>query len=234
MKKSTQSKADKKPPATQHILATAPGVQIAPPAANDAFDLTQAPFLGPTRVRALANAGISTLAQLRAAPPDDIGRITGMGLRNALRVKEWLAAQAAPKPGLPPPPPNIDMAAQGGVSLSDVSCDPKQAETNQTIYDELENLEQQLANLRVAIGPKNLKKRLASQFDKLSLVACELVEGPDTLTTKSTHRSAKELKKVVGALEKASKRKSYSPRKQDLLAETVREHRKFLQRLIGD
>lgn len=197
-------------------------------------DLTQAPYLGPTRVKALSDAGISTFSDLDAAMPDDIGRITGVGLRNALRIKEWLAARTIAEPGPPPAPPQIEAGAHGADAKFDPSCDPKQAATNQTIYDALESLEQQLANLRATIGEKKLRKRLVRQFDKLSLVACELVEGPDTLTTKSTHRSAKELAKVVGVLEKASKRKIDSSKKQKTLADTVREHRKFLQRLIGD
>ena len=187
------------------------------PEEREILELISVPFLGPTRARALADAGIKTLDDLHAATPAQIGSVKGVGLRNAERIKEWLGTRiAAVSPGLPPAPPSLPSASP----LSG-SPDPALATANQTIFDELGEIDQAIARLRVVMGAKKGAKKLGSQFDKLSTVASELAEGPDTLTAKQLKQALKLLDDIVCILRKASEKKTLSQKKQGALCEAL-------------
>jgi hypothetical protein len=189
--------------------------------------LVGVPLLGATRIQALADVGIQTLADLHAATVEQIGSAKGVGNGNAERIKAWLAAQPVPAPGMPPPPPEID-------TLPFDSPDPVLALDNQTIFDALGEIDPLIARLRSRAGEKGLPKALERQCDKVSAVAAELAEGPDTLTAKQLQQALKFLKRIVVALECTAGAKKLSEKKLGALSDELREHRKSLQKVIGD
>lgn len=203
------------------------------PEEKEILELLSVPFLGPTRVRALAGIGIRTLADLYAASPSQIGGVKGVGQRNAERIKAWLATQAPASPGMPPPPPNMDAPPNVGVALIS-SPDPGLAWENQTICDDLGAVDTSIASLRNLLGNKKLSKRLGRQFDKVAAVTSELAEGPDTLSTKQLQQAVALLERIASILGTAALEKKLSDKRQEALADELREQRKALQRAIGD
>ncbi len=198
------------------------------PEEREMLDILSVPYLGPARVRALADAGILTVDDLRAATADRIGGVKGVGLRNAARIKEWLASRpAAPEPGLPPAPPPI-------FETESVSYDPALAGINQTISDELSEVDQAVTRLRERLGAKGQSKKLARQFDKIETVLSELAEGPDTLPARQLDEAVTLLHKIADLLCCAAEEKRLSPKKLDDLSDALRLGRKALQNAVGD
>jgi hypothetical protein len=214
--------------------ATAPPLvaMIVPetPEEQEILELVSVPYLGPTRARALADAGIRTLDDLYAATAVQIGSVKGVGQRNAERIKDWLAIHIeATAPGLPPAPPPLPEDFPEPASL-----DLRLAAANQAIFDELGEVDQALSRLREIIGSKKQSQKLGIQFDKLSTVASELAEGPDTLSDLQLQQALKLLDEIVGVLRKACEQKTLSEKKQEALGDTLRKQRKALARTLGD
>jgi hypothetical protein len=200
------------------------------PEEQELLELVSVPYLGPTRIRALAEAGIRTMDDLYAATAVQIGSVKGVGLRNAERIKEWLAAQiTVTLPGLPPAPPSLPEDETAPVSL-----DLRLAAVNQAIFEELGDVDQAISRLRGVIGSKKQSQKLGIQFEKLSTVTSELAEGPDTLTDPQLQQAVKLLNEIVGVLLKACEQKTLSEKKQEALCDTLRKQRKALARTLGD
>jgi hypothetical protein len=57
------------------------------------FDIARVPYLGPSRLTALAAAGITTIDELNDAPVETIAAIKGVGLKQAAYIKSWVGEQ---------------------------------------------------------------------------------------------------------------------------------------------
>lgn len=188
------------------------------------LELVGVPFLGPTRAQALAAAGIRTLADLRAASPDAIGGVKGVGMGNAARIKDWLATQ----PASASPAPRATSAAPAALPT-----DAALALLNQDVQDLFARLDAATSLLKTALTPGGGLKRLARQLEKLDEAASELAEGPDTMSPKQTQRAVRMLGKAAALLEGAAGKGSLSPKKQDALADDLRERRRELEKVLG-
>ena len=204
-------------------VATAPGDEAATGGPAPESQLQGVPYLGETRRRALAQAGIRTLDDLRAASVERIGGVKGVGMVNAARVKEWLAVQAEmPAVAQATPIPET------GDSASALAA------ANQDVQDVFQKLGTAAARLKDVIPARARDKALDRQLDKLDTVASELAEGPDTLSAKQVQEAVKTLDKIAALLEKAAGAEKLSPKKQSDLIEELRGRRKRLQKTLGD
>ncbi len=186
-------------------------------------DLPEIPYLGATRRQALAEAGIRTLDELRAASVEQIGGIKGVGMVNAARVKEWLAVQAEmPAVALATPLPQTDGSASA------------LAVANQDVQEVFQKLGDAAEKLKKTVPAKTRDKGLDRQLDKLDTVASELAEGPDTLSMGQVQEAVKTLDKIAALLEAAAAAEKLTPKKQAVLIEELRARRKRLQKTLGE
>ena len=186
-------------------------------------ELPEIPYLGVTRRQALAEAGLRTLDDLRAASVEQIGGVKGVGMVNAARVKEWLAVQAEM--------PNVAASTpipQTGASASAL------ASANQDVQEVFQKLGDASDKLKRTIPDKARDKALDRQLDKLDSVASELAEGPDTLSMAQVQAAVKTLDKIAALLEAAATAEKLTPKKQAALIEELRMRRKRLQKTLGD
>ncbi|MBV9850719.1 MAG: helix-hairpin-helix domain-containing protein [Armatimonadetes bacterium] len=190
------------------------------PEEEEIFDLLGVPYLGQTRVRALAAVGIRTLDDLRAATAAEIGGVKGVGMRNAARIKEWLAAQDAA-----PPPASVKVAVC-------VNPDPDLAAINQTLQDDMTQIDQAITRIQQSIPQRISHKKLDRQVDKLLSVLSELAEGPDTLRPKQLRRALKVLHLIVALLDKFAGMGHVSDKIVVAFAEELRDRRKRLQNVL--
>jgi hypothetical protein len=200
---------------TAHADATALPASN-PPAPSQSSDLEGIPFLGETRREALRASGLKTRDDLRGATVEQIGGVKGVGMVNAARVKDWLAAQ-----------PQTSERAEDNPDMALASA-------NQDVQDVFQKLGDARARLSRALPDKTRDKGLDRQLDKLDTVASELAEGPDTLTAKQVQEAVKTLDKIAAFLENASKSEKLSPKKQADLIEELRTRRKRLQKTLGE
>jgi hypothetical protein len=77
-------------PATEISDDAGPEVALDEPMASE---LEAVPFVGKSRARLLEGAGIRSVSDLESAGVADIGMIKGVGMRNAQRIKQWLASR---------------------------------------------------------------------------------------------------------------------------------------------
>ena len=186
-------------------------------------ELPEIPYLGETRRQALAQAGMRTLDDLRAASVEQIGGVKGVGMANAARVKEWLAVQAEiPSVAISTPIPQIDGSAAA------------LAIANQDVQDVFQKLGSASDKLKKTISAKTHDKALDRQLDKLDTVASELAEGPDTLSMKQVQEAVRTLDKIAALLEAAAAAEKLTPKKQAVLVEELRARRKRLQKTLGE
>lgn len=186
-------------------------------------DLPEIPYLGATRRQALAEAGIRTLDDLRAASVEQIGGIKGVGMVNAARVKEWLAVQAEmPAVAVSTPIPQVDGSASA------------LAAANQDVQEVFQKLGDASDKLKKMVPDKTRDKALDRQLDKLDTVASELAEGPDTLSMEQVQEAVKTLDKIAALLEAAASAEKLTPKKQAALVEELRARRKRLQKTLGE
>ena len=198
-----------------------PALMIAEtPEEEQIFELLGVPYLGQTRVRALAEVGIRTLDDLRTASPAEIGGVKGVGMRNAERIKEWLVAQDA----LPPPTPAL-------VPVS-ISPDLALAAANQAVQDDMAVIDQAITRIQQAIPQRISHKKLDRQVDKLLSVLSELAEGPDTLRPKQLGRALKMLHVIAALLDKFAGVGHISDKIVVAFAEELRDRRKRLQDIL--
>ena len=203
-----------------------PSVLIAEtPEEEEIFDLLGVPYLGRTRVRLLAAAGIRTIDDLRAASAAEIGGIKGVGMGNAGRIKTWLATQDA----LPPP---VSRPAPAPEARS-VSPDPALAAANQAVQDDMAQIDQAITRIQQAIPARIAHKKLDRQVDKVQAVLSELAEAPDTLRPKQMRRAIKMLHLIAALLDKFSNVGHVSEKIVVAFAEELRDRRKRLQEILG-
>ncbi len=198
---------------------------LAPSPENDEAksELPEIPYLGAIRRQALAQAGMRTLDDLRAASVEQIGGVKGVGMVNAARVKEWLTVQAEmPAVALSTPIPKIDSSASA------------LAIANQDVQEVFQKLGSASDKLKKTIPAKTRDKALDRQLNKLDTVASELAEGPDTLSMKQVQEAVRTLDKIAALLEAAAAAEKLTPKKQAVLIEELRARRKRLQKTLGE
>jgi hypothetical protein len=165
-------------------------------------------YVGAARARALADAGIVTLDDLRAADAAQIGRVKGVGLLNGERIKAWLAEQDAVQP------------------ITTTAID------NQALQDDMSAIDNAITRIQQALPEKIAHKKLDRQVDKLLNVVSELAEGPDTLRPKQMRRTLKMLHVITALLEKFASVSPLSDKIVAAFAEELRDHRRRLQDIL--
>ncbi len=205
------------------------------PEEEEIMDILGVPYLGPARRQLLADAGIETLADLYAVSPDTLGGIKGVGMGNARRIKDWLASQPAPSapPAAAPSPPAPAEAAAPPVPAA-ASPDMALASANQEVQDLFRRLDEATTRLKASLSPGGDFKRLDRQLAKLDTVASELAEGPDTLSAKQLQKALTILDKVACTLEAAAEEGRLSAKKQNILADALKDRRKSLEKTLGE
>ncbi len=189
------------------------------PEEEEIFEIVGVPYLGRPRLRALAEGGIRTVDDLRAASATEIaGIIRGLGLRNAERIKEWLASQAA----MPPSAPAPDLADSG----------METAAANQAVQDDMAQIDQAITRIQQSIPQRIAHKKLDRQVNKLQAVLSELAEGPDTLRPKQMRRALKMLRLIGALLDKFADVGHFSDKIVVAFTEELRDRRKRLQEIL--
>ena len=200
------------------------------PVVNEPADISELltiPNIGPSRAHALADAGFRTIADLRAAPVEQIGAVKGVGLHEAERIKARLETpMEAPAVSEPIIEPTVEEPQP------EASVDATASE-NQTIQDRLATLESAIALIRHALPEKKTDKKLLRQFDKLIAVASDIPESMDTLKPKAAQSAVKSLEKLATLVETAASYGALHPKEQETLREKLRERRKSLQKALG-
>ncbi|MEO7720194.1 MAG: helix-hairpin-helix domain-containing protein [Capsulimonas sp.] len=79
-------------PVTEVLIAETPEEEAI-------FDIARVPYLGPSRLTALAAAGITTIDELNDAPVETIAAIKGVGLKQAVYIKNWVGEQLKSRGG---------------------------------------------------------------------------------------------------------------------------------------
>ena len=223
------------------------------PEEAEILELASVPGLGPARVRALTDLGITTLAELSATPPETLAQVRGLAGENVRKIKDWLAENAAPPAPnnggagtslTPPlsgvggpntPPMFIGEPPADAPPLDPVpgSADPTVASSNQHVQDALAQLDAAVAQIRAALPEGKMDKKLARQLDAVGTVASELPESFDTLSVKSIAQGAKTLDKITALILEAAGMGRLSEKKQLALRDELKERRKRLEKTIG-
>ena len=211
-------------PAVAEVILEGAVLVAETPEEEEIFELVGVPYLGPTRIRALALAGIRTLEDLRAATATEIGGVRGVGMGNATRIKQWLTAQDA----VPAPAP----VAVPLPATSEVPLDLDLAASNQAIQDDMANIDQAITRIQRAIPQRVAHKKLDRQVDKLLGVLSELAEGPDTLRPKQLGRALKMLHVIAALFDKFADVGHLSEKIVTAFAEELRDRRKRLQEIL--
>ena len=232
----------------------------APPTAGTATadELARIPRLGPVRRKALADAGIYTLAQLRALPYEDLAAIKYIGSGNARLIKAWLetagradsepllpavAADLSPAAAgaqpvdthLPPAPPELLLEPPHPAQVPELPDDlfsPETALANQAAYDDLGQIDGAIASLKDALPKKSRNPRLKKQLQKVSSSISEVPEGLDHLSDQERADAAKALDRIAKLLMSAVEEGKLSDKKQQAVGTKLRKLRKRLDRVV--
>jgi hypothetical protein len=165
-------------------------------------------YIGETRARLLAEAGIRTMDDLRAADAAQIGSVKGIGLKNGQRIKDWLAEHDAPAPALP------------------------LAIANQAVQDDSQSINTAFARIQKALSQGVAHKKLDKQIDKLLIVLSELAEAADTLRPKQFQRTIKMLHLIGALLDQFADLRPSSEKVILAFTEELRDRRRRLQKVL--
>lgn len=180
-------------------------------------------YVGKMRAQALADAGIRTLDDLRAADAARIGSVKGVGLRNGERIKRWLAERDGA--------PALDGAGRAG-QHEPPGPDFVVGGANQAIQDDMTSVDGAITRIQQAIPSGVSHKKLDRQVDKLLAVLSELAEGPDTLRPKQMRRALKMLHLIATLLEKFSGIGLLSDKIVAAFADELRDRRRRLEDIL--
>jgi predicted flap endonuclease-1-like 5' DNA nuclease len=211
-----------------------------PPASSD---LTGIPYLGPSRVRALADAGITTLAKLRAASVEDIGSVKGVGMVNAARVKAWLNDASLTKPIKKTAVPVATKPAPGQKerpvtdeaemeSTPEVTVPESKAEM-QTFVEDIEQIDQVISRFKEAIPDDKRKKKLSKELAKLSVTVTSAPESGTAHVVKNKAKANRSLEKIAKLLTDAVEKEKFSDKRQSLIGSELKDLRKKLEKSLG-
>lgn len=212
-------------------------------------ELEQIPRLGPVRRKALADAGISTIAQLRTLPFEDLAAIKYVGAGNARLIWTWLDSIKEPEADVavpdvaapvvaedqPPAPPELLIEPEiviPPLQLTDDLFSPETAIANQTAYDDLGQIDEAIASLKDAIPKKARNPRLKKQLQKVSASISEVPENLDQLSNAERADAAKTLDRIAKVLMAATEDGKLSEKKQQAVGTKLRKLRKRLDSVI--
>ena len=188
--------------------------EVAAPHAGDApavegdSELVGVPYLGAVRIAALASAGISTIAELRAASAEAIGGVKGVGLRNAERIKSWLADQDAAAS------PDSAHDAEVPVELSDIDT--------------------AVTRIKEANPKKDLDKKLSRQLNKVLTRVSGVPAAFESLGNKDRQQAIKQLDRIAALLAQAAERGRLSDKKQHIVGGAIKAGLKKLDKVLDD
>jgi len=169
-------------------------------------ELLAVPLLGAVRAAALANAGFLRIADLHAAAPETIGSVKGVGLRNAERIKAWLAEQAL------------------------VSTDHPVHE----IPADLSEIDGAVSRLKEANPKKALDKKLSRQLDKVLTRVSGVPAAFESLGGKDKQQAVKALDRIASLLAQAAERGRLSDKKQHDVGGAIKARLKKLDKALDD
>lgn len=215
------------------------------------FDIARVPYLGPSRLTALAAAGITTIDDLHNAPVETIAAIKGVGLKQAAYIKNWVgeqlgAASAAETVSLvveitddlPPAPPVLDSlppSAPEDLHANDSTpFDLVTSTANETAQDDMEAIDALINRLKESVPKKLREKSLKRQIDKIVAVISAVPEERDHLSTYGKKKTARTLDQIVKFLSSAVKEELPSKKKQTEFSEELKELRKRLEKALDD
>jgi len=180
------------------------------PDALDYSELIGVPFLGAVRAAALANVGILCIADLHAATPEAIGGVKGVGLRNAERIKAWVAERV-----LAPVETNQeDLASEVPTDLNDIDG--------------------AVSRIKDANPKKALDKKLSRQLNKVLSRVSGVPAALESLGGKEKHQAVKALDRIATLLADAAERGRLSDKKQHTVGGAIKARLKKLDKALDD
>jgi hypothetical protein len=165
-------------------------------------------YIGETRARLLAEAGICTMDDLRAADAARIGSVKGIGLKNGQRIKDWLAEHDPPSPPLP------------------------LAVANQAMQDDGQSISAVFARIQESLPARVSHRKLDRQMDKLLVVFSELAESADTLRPKQYRQAVKTLHQIAALLDQFAAEAPSAEKVILAFSEELRDRRRRLQKIL--
>lgn len=213
MKAKTEKKTKRKSAsdATNATLAQSPTEMLGE--APESSELLGVPYLGAIRTQALAESGITTLVQLRAASADQIGSVKGVGLRNAVRIKEWLERQS---------PPKSEKAGKNPTTV------------HSPLPADREGIDGAVSRIKEANPKKALDKRLSRQLEKVLSRVAGVPATLESLGLKEKQQAAKALDRVAHLLAATADRGRLSDKKQQVVGGAIKARLKKLEKVLED
>jgi NAD-dependent DNA ligase len=172
----------------------------------DGSELLGVPFLGAVRIAALAQAGIVTISELKAATPESIGSVKGVGLRNAERIKAWLSEQ-----------------------------DTAQTQEHMvSIPAEIAGIDGAVSRIREANPKKGFDKKLSRQLNKVLNRVSEVPVAFESLGDKEKQQALKALDRIATLLVQAADKGPLSDKKQHVVGGAIKAKLKKLDKALDD
>jgi len=175
-------------------------------APSEPTGLLGVPFLGAVRIAALAQAGIKTIPDLKAATPEAIGSVKGVGLRNAERIKAWLSEQDTAQT----PEPLVSVPA------------------------EIAGIDGSVSRIREANPKKGLDKKLSRQLNKVLTRVSEVPVAFESIGDKEKHQALKALDRIATLLVQAADKGPLSDKKQQVVGGAIKAKLKKLDKALDD
>lgn len=169
-------------------------------------ELLAVPLLGAVRAAALADAGFLRISDLHAAAPEAIGSVKGVGLRNAERIKAWLAEQTL-------------------VSASQPAYE---------VPADLSEIDGAVSRIKEANPKKALDKKLSRQLDKVLTRVSGVPAAFESLGGKDKQQAVKALDRIASLLAQAAERGRLSDKKQHDVGGAIKARLKKLDKALDD
>lgn len=220
-------------------------------------DLLSIPRLGEVRARALADAGVTSLEDLRNMSIEDLGRIKWIGPGNARLIKDWLDQQPAdgtpstvgskpkgrrsarPKPAPISANSHDDSATEPGPDqeLPSASLDETEeleaADREDSLTGDALRVDTAVSRIKEAIPKKSREKKLGRQLKKVTHSVAELPHSVDILPDDDKQAAAAALNRIATLLNKAVENGKLSAKKQEAMGAELKKFRKQLEKALG-
>jgi NAD-dependent DNA ligase len=180
-------------------------------------ELVSVPLLGPTRIKALADAGYRTLTDLSSATEDQLGSVKGIGARNAQKIKAWLVANAG------------ESAVASAVPVV-ADANSQSSPANQRLQAALAELDQAVFQIKALLPGRALDRKLIAQLDKMNAAATDIPES-GVEPADQWEKALRRLKKVT-ALVLAAAAHNLSDKAKRGLRDDIRKRRRRLQKAL--
>jgi len=217
----------------------------------DELDLAGIPGLGPARLTALAEAGITRVCQLQELQTAELAAIRHIGIWQARRIQEHLRqrglAVEADSPDGPAPaavaaPATIKTGAAAeveepreaepeGASASEAPAAP-QEDLEALLRGQRERLPEVAIALMDAIRAAAVTARLTRQLTRLLIASGEFISGERPIGDDQRRRASEVLRRAEALLEQGVQRRAFAPAAQKALAARIRRCRRQLEALL--